>query len=218
MIRGRDALFQEFFGRTPSKEELQRFDRIGSLMEVSADDSLWYFILVNEFYDDRLKNRLADVERVSDYAANRALEKIAGAVGEKADGLAAQKDRGFLWRSWGLLMSFIVLLCAAVFNAGYVLGSGGEAPFWLRSGNGPRRMMGWILNVPSGWIFLLGTGPFLFEIYRECSKKITANRRFGVNEKENALLYVKSLASLAALGLTGLIVLYLTGLNVVFQR
>jgi hypothetical protein len=215
MEQGRDALFQEFFGRTPNKEELQRFDRIGSLMEVSADDSLWYFILVNEFYDDRLKHRLADVERVSDDAANRALEKIAAAVGEKADSLAAQKDKGLLWRSWGLLMSFIVLLCAAVFNAGYVLGSGGEAPFWLRPGSGQRWVMGWILNVPAGWILLLGSGPFLREIYSDSMKKITANKRFGINEEENIMLYVKSIASLVAMVFTGLIVLYLTGLNVI---
>jgi hypothetical protein len=44
------------------------------------------------------------------------------------------------------------------------------------------------------------------------------NKRFGINEEENAVLYVKSLASLVALGFIGLIVLYLTGLNVVLQR
>jgi len=216
MEQGRDALFQEFFGRTPTKEELQRFDRIENLMGVPRDDSLWYYVLVNEFYDDRLKNRLAEIDCVADSAAARALEKIAGAVGEKADSLAAQKDRGFMWRSWGLLMSFTVLLCAAVFNAGYIMGSG-DYPFWLRPGNGMKRMLGWVLNVPSGWIFLLGSGPFLFEIYTENTKKIIANKRFGIDGKENIVLYVKSLASLVALGFTGLIVLYLTGLNVVLQ-
>ena len=113
-------------------------------------------------------------------------------------------------------MSFIVLLCAAVFNAGYVMGSG-RYPFWLRSGSGLSRSLGWFLNVPSGWILLLGSGPFLFEIYRECSKKINTNKRFGVNEEENIVLYIKSIASLVALGLIGLIVLYLTGLNAMFQ-
>jgi hypothetical protein len=216
MIQGRDALFQEFFGRSPTQEELQRFDRIGSLMEISSDDSLWYFILVNEFYDDRLKSRLADVERVTDEAANRALEKIAESVGEKADSLAAQKDKGFLWRSWSLLISFTVLLCAAVFNAGYVMGSG-HNPYWLRPENGLRRTIGWFLNVPSGWIFLLGSGPFLFEVYSDSMKKITANKRFGIEGKENIALYVKSLASLAAMGIIGLIVLYLTGLNALLQ-
>jgi hypothetical protein len=216
MEQARDALFQEFFGRAPTQEERQRFDRIGTLMEVGQDDSLWYFILVNEFYDDRLKNRLTDVERVANGAADRALERIAEAVREKADSLAAQKDKGFIWRSWGLLMSFTVLLCAAAFNAGYVMGSG-RAPFWLRSGNGFRRIAGWFLNVPSGWILLLGTGPFLLEIYSGSMKKITANKRFGIEGKENAALYVKSLASLAAIGIIGLLVLYLMGMNAVLQ-
>jgi hypothetical protein len=213
MAQARDALFQEYFGRAPTQEELQRFDRIGSLMEISSDDSLWYFILVNEFYDDRLKTRLADVERVADGAADKALSKIAEAVDERANSLAAEKDKGFMWRSWGFLMSFMTLLCAAVFNAGYVTGGGGNAPFWLRPEFG-RNMLGWLMNVPSGWIFLLGSGPFLFEFHRENTRKITANKRFGVNEEENIALYVKSIASLAALGLIGLIVLYLTGLNV----
>jgi hypothetical protein len=216
MNQARDALFQEFFGRAPTQEELQRFDRIGALMEVGQDDSLWYFILVNEFYDDRLKSRLADVERAANGAADRALEKIAEAVGEKADSLAAQKDKGFIWRSWGLLMGFTVLLCTAVFNAGYVMGSG-RYPFWLRSENGFRRIAGWLLNVPSGWILLLGSGPFLFEVYSGSMKKITTNKRFGIEGNGNIVLYVKSIASLAALVFVGLTVLYLTGLNLVSQ-
>jgi hypothetical protein len=46
-------------------------------------------------------------------------------------------------------------------------------------------------------------------------KKITANKRFGIEGKENVALYVKSLASLAAMGIIGLLMLYLTGLNLV---
>jgi hypothetical protein len=214
MEQGRDGLFEEFFGREATKEELQRFNRIEGLMGVPRDDSLWYYVLVNEFYDDRLKNRLAEIDRVADSAANRALEKIAEAVGEKADSLAAQKDKGFMWRSWGLLMSFTVLLCAVVFNAGYVMGNG-NSPFWLRSGNSLRRIAGWFLNVPSGWILLLGSGPFLFEVYSGSMKKITANKRFGVNGEENIILYAKAIASLIAMTFIGLIVLYLTGMNVV---
>ena len=164
-----------------------------------------------------MKKSLAEVERVADGAANKALEKIAEAVVEKADSLAVQKYRGAMWRSWALLISLVVLLCAAVFNAGYVMGSG-HYPFWLRSENGLIRILRWFLNVPSGWILLLGSGPFLFEVYTENTRKITANKRFGVNKEENIVLYVKSIASLVALGFTGLIVLYLAGLNVVFQR
>jgi hypothetical protein len=31
--------------------------------------------------------------------ANRALEEIAEAIGEKADSLTVQKNKGFMWRS-----------------------------------------------------------------------------------------------------------------------
>jgi hypothetical protein len=169
MVHGRDALFQEFFGREPTKDELQRFDRMENLMGIPRDDAIWYFVLIHEFYDDHMRNRLADVARVSDDAAGRALEKIAEVVAEKADSLAAQKDKGFILRSWAFMMSLVVLLCAAVFNAGYVMGSG-TYPFWLRPQSGMWRVLGWFLNVPSGWILLLGSGPFLFEIYTENTK------------------------------------------------
>jgi hypothetical protein len=108
----------------------------------------------------------------------------------------------------------MVLLCAAVFNAGYVMGNG-NSPFWLRSENGLRRVAGWFLNVPSGWILLLGSGPFLLEIYSENMKKIATNKRFGVNEEENIALYAKAIASMISMTFIGLIVLYLTGMNVV---
>jgi hypothetical protein len=213
---GRDALFQEFFGRAPTREELQRFDRIGTLMEVGPDDSLWYFILVNEFYDDRLKNRLKEVERAADNAAARALERIAEAAGEKTGSLAAQENGGNFRHSWGFSMTFTVLLCAAVFNAGYVMGSG-HTPFWLRPENGLRRMIGWFLNVPSGWILLLGSAPFLFDVYSGSMKKIIANKRFGIEGKENIALYAKSIASLAAMGVIGVLALYLIGMNAALQ-
>jgi hypothetical protein len=61
----------------------------------------------------------------------------------------------------------------------------------------------------------LGSGPFLLEIYSDSMKKITGNKRFGANEEENIVLYVKAITSLVAMVFIGLIVLYLTGMNVV---
>ena len=116
-MKGRDALFQELFGRPPTKEELQRFDRMGSLMSLAHDDSMWYVIIVNEFYDDRLRNRLLEIDKVASNAADKALVKIAEAVNEKADSITIQKNRGFLWRSWGLLLSMMVVLCSVVVSA-----------------------------------------------------------------------------------------------------
>ena len=83
---------------------------------------MWYVILVNEFYDNRLKSRLNDIEAVSNSAAKAALVKIGEAVEEKAEKIAVIKNRGFLWRSWGMMMSMIVLLGAICVNAGYVMG------------------------------------------------------------------------------------------------
>lgn len=197
MIQGRDSLFQELFSRSPTKEEMQRFDRMASLMGLTNEDSMWYVIIVNEFYDQRLRTRLTEVDRVADHAADKALIKIAESVINKAEILAAEKNRGFMWRSWGLLMSCVVVLCAVVLNAGFVMGSG-QFPFWLKPANGLQQVMGWFLNVPSGWILLLGTSPFLVEIILGNVKKISVNKRLGLT-KENPRLVFKSIGSFAAL-------------------
>jgi hypothetical protein len=168
-----------------------------------------------EFYDDRFKARLAHIDRISDSAADRALEKIAETVLVKADSIAADKEKAFIWRSWAILMGFVVLLCAVVFNAGYVAGSG-HPPFWLRSEGGFFGALGWFLSVPSGWIFLLASAPALFETYSESTKKINTNKRMEITGKENSTLMLKAAGSFIALGITGMVVLYLTVLNVLF--
>lgn len=205
MIQGRDLIFRELFGRDPSREELQKFDRIGALMGMEEDDSMWYVIIVNEFYDDRLRNRLAEVDRIADDAAEKALIRIAEAVSDKADMIAAQKNRGFMWQSWGLLVSVMVLLCAMTMNAGYVMGSG-KYPFWLNPQNGFQQMAGWLLNVPAGWIFLLSTSPFLIGNLSDRMKKIAANKRMGTT-KENPSLILKTLGEAAVLVLIVILVL-----------
>lgn len=197
MSQGRHVLFRELFGREPSAEELQKFDRMGSFMGMRDDDSMWYVIIVNEFYDDRLKSRLAEVDRVADNAAEKALIRIAETVGEKADMIAARKNSGFMWRSWGLMMSTLVLLCGITMNTGYVMGCG-KYPFWLKPENGLHRVLGWFLNVPSGWIFLLGTGPFLFDSLVRNMKAIAARKRLGLAEG-NPALFLRATGDLTAL-------------------
>ncbi len=199
-MKGRDALFQELFGRPPTKEELQRFDRMGSLMSLAHDDSMWYVIIVNEFYDDRLRNRLLEIDKVASNAADKALVKIAEAVNEKADSITIQKNRGFLWRSWGLLLSMMVVLCSVVLNAGYVMGSG-KYPFWLNPSNSYEQIISWFLNVPAGWIFLLGSSPFLAEVFFSSLKAI----RLGMGRKD--LLIIKAISALIALLLVVLVTL-----------
>jgi hypothetical protein len=170
-MQGHDAFFQELFGRVPTAEEIRRFDRMGALASLSPDDSLWYAILVSEFYEDRLNTRLAEIDRVANNAAEKALTKISEAVYIKADELAARKERGFMWRAQGFGMSMVLLLCAVTLNAGYVMGSGKD-PFWLRPGNAAERILSWFFNVPSGWIVAVGAGPFLGEMLWESVEKL----------------------------------------------
>jgi hypothetical protein len=46
---------------------------MGTLASLSPDDSLWYAILVSEFYEDRLNTRLAEIDKIADNAEERIL-------------------------------------------------------------------------------------------------------------------------------------------------
>lgn len=196
-MKTRDQFFQELFNRPPTPEEQHHFDRLGSLMSLAQDDSMWYVILVNEFYDNRLKNRLNDIEAVSNSAAKAALVKIGEAVEEKAEEIAAMKNQGFLWRSWGMMMSMVVLLGAICVNAGYVMGSG-KYPFWLAPENTLSKIAGYFLNVPSGWILLLGSSPFLLKSFFESVSALKRNSRLGINKKKGGLA-MKAIGSFISL-------------------
>lgn len=196
-MKTRDQFFQELFNRPPTPEEQHHFDRLGSLMSLAQDDSMWYVILVNEFYDNRLKSRLNDIEAVSNSAAKAALVKIGEAVEEKAEEIAVIKNQGFLWRSWGMMMSMVVLLGAICVNAGYVMGSG-KYPFWLAPENTLSKIAGYFLNVPSGWILLLGSSPFLLKSFFESASIIKRNSRLGITEKKGRLV-MKAIGSFISL-------------------
>ncbi len=196
-MKTRDQFFQELFNRPPTPEEQHHFDRLGSLMSLAQDDSMWYVILVNEFYDNRLKSRLNDVEAASNSAAKAALVKIGEAVEEKAEEIAAMKNQGFLWRSWGMMMSMVVLLGAICVNAGYVMGSG-KYPFWLAPENTLSKIAGYFLNVPSGWILLLGSSPFLLKSFFESVSALKRNSRLGINKKKGGLA-MKAIGSFISL-------------------
>lgn len=196
-MKTRDQFFQELFNRPPTPEEQHLFDRLGSLMSLAQDDSMWYVILVNEFYDNRLKSRLNDIEAVSNSAAKAALVKIGEAVEEKAEEIAVIKNQGFLWRSWGMMMSMVVLLGAICVNAGYVMGSG-KYPFWLAPEKTLSKIAGYFLNVPSGWILLLGSSPFLLKSFFESASIIKRNSRLGINKKKGGLA-MKAIGSFISL-------------------
>jgi hypothetical protein len=192
-MKGRDAFFQELFGRAPTTDELRRFDRLSALAGMPPDDSMWYVILVNELYEDRLSRRLSEIDHVAEEAADKALTKISEAVYTKADELAARKSKGFFWRSWGFAMSMVLLLCAAALNVGYTMGSG-KTPFWVRPADSGERILSWFFNVPSGWLVALGSAPFLVEVLRESLGQL----RLGI-EKDVTLQMLK--AAGAVLGL-----------------
>ena len=185
----RDDFFQKLFQRPPTQEEQHRFDRFQDVMSLATDDSMWYVILVNEFYDNKLESRLQDVENVASSAAKAALVKISEAVNEKAEEIAKTRNQGFLWRSWGLMLSLVVLFGAICVNAGYVMGSG-KYPFWLTPQDGFLKVAGYFLNVPSGWILLIGCSPFLLINFRSAMAASKRNTRLGVREGNGALALI----------------------------
>jgi hypothetical protein len=192
-MKERDAFFRELFGREPTREEVQRLDRMGSLMNMKSGDTMWHVILVNEFYEDRLNKRLTEIDRVAENAAEKALNRISEAVYQKSDELAARKSRGFAWRSWGLAQSMTLMLCVIALNAGYSMGSGKD-PFWIRRGNSVVRILSWFFNVPSGWLVVIGTGPFFVEVLQESFEKL----RFGI-DKDSALPFLKATGAFVSL-------------------
>ena len=192
----RDDFFQQLFQRPPTPEEQHRFDRFGNVMSLAIDDSMWYVILVNEFYDNKLEARLQDVENVASSAAKAALVKIGEAVNDKAEEIATVRNQGFLWRSWGLMLSMVVLLGAICVNAGYVMGSG-KYPFWLTPQEGFLKVAGYFLNVPSGWILLIGCSPFLLKNFTSAMAASKRNARLGV-KGSNGALALQAMGSLIA--------------------
>jgi hypothetical protein len=192
-MKERDEFFRELFGREPTREEVQRLDRMGLLMNMKSGDTMWHVILVNELYEDRLNRKLAEIDRVAENAAEKALTKISEAVYQKSDELAARRSRGFMWRSWGFAQSMTLLLCVTALNAGYTMGSGKD-PFWIRPGNSGERILSWFFNVPSGWLVAVGTSPFFVEVLQESLEKL----RFGI-EKDIVLPTVKAAGAAVAL-------------------
>ena len=89
----RDEFFQELYKRPPTEEEIARFSRFGDVLNLAKEDSMWYIILVNEFYDNRHIERLQDVERVAKGAAQFALKEISEAVRESRRDRRHQKQR-----------------------------------------------------------------------------------------------------------------------------
>ena len=201
----RDDFFQKLFQRPPTPEEQHRFDRFGDVMSLATDDSMWYVILVNEFYDNRLESRLQDVENVANSAAKAALVRIGEAVNDKAEEIAAERNQGFLWRSWGLMLSLVVLFGAVCVNAGYIMGSG-KYPFWLTPQEGLLKVAGYFLNVPSGWILFIGCSPFLLKNFTDAMAISKRNARLGIRSGKGPLVF-QAVGSLILFALVVILIL-----------
>ena len=210
-------------------ERIEFLELVGAIGMSNVDDYL-YILMIFKRNEDRISaqmfsfrkemktrfDQMGVLEGKIDATLGKTLkdmlDKMAVVFVEKADDLAAQKSKVETWRTGAFMMSAIVMFGAVILNAGYVMGSG-TYPFWLRPINSFQLIVSWLLNVPSGWILLLGSGPFLYRVYTESERKIFHNQRFGINGKVNTILRVKSVASLIVLGIMVLMVLYSIGLK-----
>jgi hypothetical protein len=227
------AASQAILRRELTETERVEFLELGGAIGMSSVEDYLYMLMIFKRNEDRISAQMTSfrkemkarfdemgvLENKIDDTLGKTLEdmvdKMRGVFVEKADDLAAQKNKTETWRSWALMMSVLVIFGAIMVNSGYVLGSG-TSPFWLHPNNRLQLILSWFLNVPSGWILLLGSTPFLLNVYTESTKKIYDNKRFGIEGKENIVFYAKYIASLIILGITGLAVLYSTGLNFIF--
>ena len=157
------------------KEMKARFDEIGFL-EKKIDTTLG-----------------KTLEDMFGKGAEKALVRISEAVYQKSEDIAARKNRGFMLRSWGFAQSMTLMLCVIALNAGYMMGNGRD-PFWLRPANTGERILGWFFNAPSGWLVVVGSAPFFFEILRESVEKLY----MGI-EKNFPLLLLKAAMAFVAL-------------------
>jgi hypothetical protein len=174
------GFFNRLLGHPPDKSQISRFDRIAQATRLDDDDGLWYYIYINEFYDERLSRRLQEIDSAPETAIRRAeegikkmvrktMEEMAGSFERELAKSAERQNRWSNIRSWGLLVGALAAFFAVVFNAGYVMGAG-QTPFWFH----PRNRLEWFCSlfflVPSGWIIFVGSLPYAFNLLKDsCS-------------------------------------------------
>jgi hypothetical protein len=224
------AASQAILKRELTENERIEFLELAGAIGMSSVEDYLYMLMIFKRNEDRITGQMVSfkkemkarfdemgvLEKKVDATLGKTLEdmldKMAGVFVEKAEDLAAQKIKVVAWRSWGFMMSALVIFGAIILNAGYTMGSGVD-PFWLYPGNRFQFILSCFFNVPSGWILLLGSGPFLFNAYKESTNKIFDNERFGKRGKANTILYMKGLTSLTALVVMAIVVFYSTGLR-----
>jgi hypothetical protein len=176
------GFFNRLLGHPPDKAQISRFDRIAQATKMDDDDGLWYYIYINEFYDERLDRRLKEIDSASETAIRRTEEGVKKMVRKTMEEmgnsfereLAESAERQNKWtniRSWGLFVGALSAFFAVVFNAGYVMGAG-QTPFWFH----PRNRLEWFCSlfflVPSGWVIFVGSLPYALHLLKDSCSNI----------------------------------------------
>jgi hypothetical protein len=181
--------FTRLLGHEPTREQTARFNQIARFGRLNDDDGLWIILYINEFYDERFKRRLDEMDRVSETAVLRTEEGIkktvrrvmedmsADMVDTFREKLAVSVKRQTKWeelRSWGMIVGSMAAFFAVIFNAGYVMGAG-HLPFWFH----PKTSFEWFCSlfflVPSGWVIFLGSLPYALYILRDSFSSFSHN-------------------------------------------
>jgi hypothetical protein len=168
--------FSRLLGHDPDKDQSARFNQIAKATKLEGDDGMWYYIFINEFYDERLKKRLEQMDKVSDLSIQKTEEGVKKTVRkilenmseetiasfkQNLENIAAHRSQWEALRSWGILIASLAAFFAVAFNAGYVMGAG-NSPFWFH----PKGNIQWFFSlfflVPSGWVIFLGGLPYAF--------------------------------------------------------
>jgi hypothetical protein len=183
------SFFSQLLGHEPSKEQTARFNQIGKMTRLNDDDGMWYYIIINEFYDERLQKRLQEIDEYSEIAVRRTEEGIKKTIRRLMEDMSETTVRTFkekladtarkqtMWESlssWGGVIGGLTAFFAVAFNAGYVMGSG-QTPPWFHFQNRLEWIYSLFFWVPSGWIIFAGILPYALYTLQKTWSEVPKN-------------------------------------------
>jgi hypothetical protein len=203
--------FSRLLGHYPTKDQAARFNQIAMATKLDDDDGLWYYIYINEFYDERLKKRLEELDKVAEHNIQKTEEGVKKIVRKimqnmsdemvmsfkkNLENVDAHRAQGEVLRSWGILTASLAAFFAVVFNAGYVMGAG-QSPFWFHPDGNLQWFFSLFFLVPSGWVIFLGSLPYAFYTLKksslgflETSSKIFKDKTLDMSALGNLIIIV----------------------------
>lgn len=149
--------FQELLGRPPSRGEIERLERIVTVLKLNEEDALLSILIALEDYDRRYRAAPARIEealgkavesvrdsanRETRAAATRAIEamaKEAGRIGREIATTTAGRDRArWMTIMAGVCAAVLFLTAAGAFYAGHKTGAAAtsDAAAWALSSEG----------------------------------------------------------------------------------